>query len=132
MLRPHPLQEVDHGAARGLAFDVLKGLAESESLGGRQESRQIHLRAMALTVVGRVAIEEVGYGHSQRSCEPFHGARAYAVDTPLVLLNLLERHIYGRTQIGLAHAQHHATHAYSVANADVGRGRTTFASLLHE
>jgi hypothetical protein len=35
MLRPHPLQEVDHGAAHGLAFDVLKGFKESESLGSR-------------------------------------------------------------------------------------------------
>jgi hypothetical protein len=34
MLR-HPLQEVDHGAAHGLAFDVLKGRTESKSLGSR-------------------------------------------------------------------------------------------------
>jgi hypothetical protein len=132
MLRRHPLQEVDHGAAHGLAFDVLKRCTESESLGSRQESNQIHLRAMTLSVVGRVVIEEVGYGHSQCCCQPFHGARAYAIDTPLVLLDLLETHIQGRTQIGLAHAQHHATRAHSVADADVGKGRTTFASLLHE
>ena len=35
MLRPHPLQEVDHGAAHSLAFDMLKGFKESESLGSR-------------------------------------------------------------------------------------------------
>ena len=35
----HPLQEANHGAAHGLAFDVLKGFKESESLGSRYESR---------------------------------------------------------------------------------------------
>jgi hypothetical protein len=132
MLRPHTLQEADHGTTHGLAFDVLKGFTKSETFGSRQESRQIDLRAMTLTIVGRVAVKEVGYGHSQRSCQPFHGARAYAVDTPLVFLDLLKRHIYCRTQIGLAHAQRHATRAYSVANADVGRRRTAFALPLHE
>ena len=78
MLR-HPLQEVDHGAARGLAFDVLKGCTESESLGSRQESSHVCPTLITLIVLGRAVTEEVGYGDSQRCCQLFKSARAHAV-----------------------------------------------------
>src|SRR5215467_136736 len=46
-----------------------------------------------LIVLGRRAVEEVGYGNSQRRRQLLQGARAYAVDAPLIFLDLLERHI---------------------------------------
>jgi hypothetical protein len=62
------LQEIEYGAAHGFALDVLKGCTKSEALGSRQESSQIHSRALTLTILRRLAIEEVGYRHSQRRC----------------------------------------------------------------
>ena len=43
-------------------------------------------------ILGRWAVEEVGYGYSQRRRQFLEGARAHAVDAPLIFLDLLERH----------------------------------------
>ena len=87
------LQEIDHRASHGFAVDVLKGCTKSEALGSRQKSRQVHPRAITLTVFRRVASEEVGYGHSQRRCQLFKDVWANTVDAPFVFLNLLKCHI---------------------------------------
>jgi hypothetical protein len=65
MVRYHPLQEGDYGAAHGFALDVLKGTTESDPLGRGQESGEVVPRATMLSIR---AIKKVADGDFQRHC----------------------------------------------------------------